>query len=542
MQWPAGASVVAALLVVLGGLAGPVAAASVVPQSPTSTGGVTDTAAANHTPTDPETDVIGWEHGYWYNETLPITEDDGLNESELGAVVNRSMARVEYIRQLEFNRTVPVEVISRETYRAEYVDTNNTTTALRTFDNVKFEALFLIGEDRDSLEVQQSNRGSNVLGFYSPRDDRIVIVSESETPRITETTLGHELVHALQFGQFNTSEFNSSTRELHNARNGVIEGDARYVDQKYGELCEAEWNCTSQPPSEGGGGDLHLGVYIMKYFPYSDGPGFIELVREEGGWAAVNELYTSPPESAEQVIRPEKYREDAPTSVDLPDRSTDAWSRVTPADRAPYGSVGQASITAMFAYPAYDESRDAQPVVAPREFLNINPDGSVDSADPINYDIDYASGWDGDKLWVYENDAGETAYTWRIVWDTEADAAEFADGYRRLLEYWGGQPVDGYEGVWRIPEGESGFADVFHVHVEGDTVTIVNAPTREQLNEVQSGALVTPSPTTSHTPTPRPPVTTAPSANPTTSPGQPGFGVVAALAGLSAGLLWWRRD
>lgn len=540
MQARAGASVLVALLV-LSGLAGPVVAAPAVDGPASVTAAEPDRdrspATANHTPPDPDTDVLGWEGGYWYNETLPITESDGLNETELQAVVNRSMARVEHIRGLEFNRSVPVEVISREEYRAEYVDTNNTSAALRTFDNVKFEALFLVGEDQDSLAVQESNRGSNVLGFYSPREDRIVVVSESQTPRVTETTLGHELVHALQFGQFNTSAFNSSTRELHNARNGVIEGDARYVDQIYGDRCDTAWNCTTQP-SSGGGGDLHLGIYIMKFFPYSDGPGFVAHVRAEGGWEAVNDLYQAPPESAEQVIVPEKYREDAPTEVTLEDRSTDEWSRVTPSNRAPYGSVGQPSIAAMFAYPAYDESREAGPVVPPRQFLNIESDGSVNSSDPINYNFDYANGWDGDKLWVYQDAENRTAYTWRIVWDSESDAAEFADGYRSLLQYWGGQPVDDHDGVWRIPEGESGFADAFHVEVEGDTVTIVNAPTVEAIDAVRDGTLATPTP--SPAPSPTTPSTT-PSTTPTSTPGQPGFGVVAALAGLAAGGLWYRR-
>lgn len=542
MQLRAGVTVVAALAVVVSALAVPVAAAPTVerPAGPVVGSEQTGGVPANHSaPADPEIDVLGWEAGYWYNETLHITEEDGLNQSELEAVVARSMARVEQLRDLEFNRSVPVEVISREAYREQYVD-SNTTETLRTFDNVKFEALFLIGEDRDSLAVQEANRGSNVLGFYSPSDDRIVIVSETETPRVTETTLGHELVHALQFGQFNMSAFNSSTRELHNARNGVIEGDASYVDRLYGEKCGTEWNCTTQASSGGGGGgDLHLGVYIMKFFPYSDGPGFVEYIRQEGDWEAVNDLYTAPPRSAEQVIIPAQYREDAPADVSLPDRSNEEWSRVTPSGRAPYGSVGQPSIAAMFAYPAYDDSRNAGPVVAPRQFLNVDPDGSVNSSDPINYNFDYANGWAGDKLWVYQNDENQTAYTWRIVWDTETEAAEFAQGYRSLLRYWGGEPVDGHDGVWRISEGESGFADAFHLQVEGDAVTIVNAPTVEALDEVQDGTLATPTPTRTSTPTAtRSP---SPSASPTGTPGQPGFGFGLGLAGLAAGLLWWRR-
>ncbi|MFC7081547.1 hypothetical protein [Halorussus caseinilyticus] len=37
--------------------------------------------------------------------------------------------------------------------------------------------------------------------------------------------------------------------------------------------------------------------------------------------------------------------------------------------------------------------------------------------------------------------------------------------------------------MWRIPDG--GFADAFYVSVDGRNVTIVNAPTVEQLSEVR---------------------------------------------------------
>jgi hypothetical protein len=448
----------------------------------------TTTTSPSFDYTDPESDVLGWEGGYWHNESLAVTTGDGLNETELDAVVVRAMARVERVRGLEFEETVPVSVVSRATYREEYASASNETPTLRTFDNVKFEALFLVGEDRDSLAVQSSNRGSNVLGFYTPRDERIVIVSGSDNASIEERTLGHELVHALQDQQFGLGNGSTPTRETHNARNGLVEGDARYVDRLYTDRCGAAWSCVS-PESDGGDGssNLHLGIYIMKYFPYSDGPGFVRHLRSTGGWATVNTVYGALPESAEQVIEPSKYLDDSPTNVSLSDRSSDGWQRVTPADRAPYGSVGQASVTAMFAYPAYNSERTGS-VVSPRTFLNLDENGNVNSSDPINYDIPYADGWDGDKLLVYENADGDTGYAWRLVWDSSEDATEFAAGYRSLLEYWGAEEVEGADGVYRIPENESAFADAFYVHVEGDTVTIVNAPTVEALSEVHAAA------------------------------------------------------
>jgi hypothetical protein len=466
------------------------AATSTATQSPTETA----TPAPNETMqsdlADPPSDRLGWEDGYWYNETVPVNATDGLNQTELDIVVARSMARVEHIRQLEFQETVPVSVINRSTYRERYVGGSaNYTESFRTFDNVKFETLFLIGERQDSLAVQNTNRGSNVLGFYSPANDTIVVVSESAQPVLNdELTLGHELVHALQDQQFDISRYERPTREVYNAYNGLIEGDARSVELRYKERCGAEWDCLSVPSEgSGGGGDLHFGVYILNYFPYSDGPGFVDYHQKRGGWDAVNAIYDAPPASAEQVIHPDLYREDAPTNVSLTDSNAGDWERVRPEPPRPsqlrpaYASFGQSGVVAMFAYTLYDSANRSR-VVQPDEFLNLEG-GQVNSTDPLNYAIDYADGWDGDRLHIYDTpgEDNETAYVWRSVWDSPAEAKEFAAGYRNLLSHWGGERV-GSQNHWEVTKGP--FRDAFYIEVEGDTVTIVNAPSASDLGDV----------------------------------------------------------
>lgn len=437
---------------------------------------------SENAPEDPPTDRLGWEQGIWHNESIDVDASDGFSHRELNLTVARAMARVEHIRQLEFDEPVTVSILSREEYRNQSAF-GNTSDTLKTFDNAKFEALFLVGEETDALAIQESNRGSSVLGYYSPSQDEIVIVSDTKQPSIEETTLGHELVHALQFRIF-SPDYERPTRDRVNANDGLIEGDARYVDQRYRAKCNEDWDCVSPPADDGGGGgggDLHLGIYLMKYFPYSDGPGFVHHVKAQGGWDAVNVLYENPPTSSEQVMSPEKYGNDAPTDVELEDRSSSAWEVVEPKGRAPYAEVGVGGITAMFAYPAYDQSRRGG-VADPQNFLNLTPNGEVSSTDPINYDIDFTEGWDGEKLVIYQNDAGEIGYVWRIAWDSPEDAQEFVEGYRLLLQYWGAEERG--DGVYVIPEGESDFADAFRVTVEGDTVTIVNAPTTNELDDV----------------------------------------------------------
>ncbi|MFC7081620.1 Hvo_1808 family surface protein [Halorussus caseinilyticus] len=443
-------------------------------------------------PDDPETDVLGWEAGYWYNETLDVNPDDGLNETELDQTVARAMARVERVRQLEFEERVPVEIVTRDEFRSDQSN-RSTPDDRRLFDNAKYESLFMIGESTDSIAVQNRNSGSSVGGYYSPSKEEIVVVSENtSTPKLDEITLSQELFHALQDQHFNLSKFDQSTRELHNAKDGVIEGDGNYVDHLYSKRCENQWNGDCLTPDDGSGssgGLANIGPYLIKFQPYSDGPAFVRGVQKRGGWDAVNALYENPPASTEQVIHPEKYGTDTPAEFDIEDRTTNGWERLELQGRPNYGSVGEAGIFAMLMYPYYPSQGQTQ-VVPARQFFNLKQGtDQLRSFDPLNYNSTYSTGWDGDKLAVYTNDAArtnETGYVWKTVWDSNQDAAEFVEGYRKVLEYNDAKQVDNRADTWRI-EG-NGFADAFYVQKQGDTVVIVNAPTVSDLPDVRRGA------------------------------------------------------
>ncbi|WP_049900755.1 Hvo_1808 family surface protein [Halococcus agarilyticus] len=453
----------------------------------------TDTQGAMQNLADPPEDVLGWENGVWYNESIPVAAADGLNATERRAVVNRTMARIERVRELEFNRTVPVEVISREEFqqRPSAGTGGDAAPAFRTFDNAKFEGLFLIGEAENSLAVQQANRGQSVAGYYSPTEDSIVVVSESATPRLNRSTLAHELVHALQDQQFDLAASNPATREAYNARNGLIEGEANYVQRRYDDRCGGEWECldldAGSTANTSAGDGLHLGVYVLSFFPYADGPGFVDAIYQQRGWEGVNALHDDLPASTEQVIRPDLYGEDAPTNVSIDDTSSEGWSRVEleRPGRPDYAVLGQSALAAMFAYTLYDDYNRST-AVSPREFLNTDGPGQVNQSDPFNYGLNYTDGWDGDKMFVYQQ-RNRTGYVWKLTWDSPAEAREFVAGYEQLLAHWGGSPVGEDGNVWQVRE-ESPFADAFSIQRDGDTVTIVNAPTVDGLDAVHDGA------------------------------------------------------
>jgi hypothetical protein len=436
---------------------------------------------------DPETDRLGWENGYWYDDPVAIDTSDGLNESERETVISRAMARVEYIRGLEFEESVNISVVSRSNYTMPGSGSSDTDEAFQRFDNAKFEALFVIGNSENSLQTQSDTRNQTIGGFYSPQRGDIVLVSESATPQLEgPETLAHELTHALQDQHLNLRG-NAETRDAYNGRNGLIEGDASTVENEYMDRCGSSWACLSGSGEQAGSGDdsedsdgpsINLGVYILEYFPYSDGTALIDHLRSEGGWDAVNAAFEEPPTSSTAAIHPDRYGSFEPETVRLSDRTANGWERVRPPDRADYATLGQSGLTAMFAYTLYDDYND-DAVVAPQEFLNLDA-GSVNETDPFNYGLPATNGWTGDRMHVYER-GDETAYVWRIAWESADEAATFADQYRSLLRHWGGERTSG--NTWTIPE-DSPFTDAVSLRVDGDTVTIVNAPSQADLNDV----------------------------------------------------------
>ncbi|MFB6155125.1 MAG: Hvo_1808 family surface protein [Haloferacaceae archaeon] len=415
-------------------------------------------------PEDPPTDRLGWEAGYWYNESIHVDQSDGLNASEREAFVARTMARVERIRGLEFERPVPVEVVTREKYR-------NNSSAFSfphsAWDEQVWEALLLVGEDASVNRTFEQLYGGNVLGYYSPSKDSIVVVSDSGEAVIDRGTLAHELVHALQDQHFGFT--GEPTLDARYAAQGLTEGDPSLVASMYQDRCEqGNWSCVPSPGARGsGGGRFNYGVYLTIYQPYSEGPAFVHSLYERGGWDAVNAAYRNRPASTEQVIHPRKYPDERPVEVTVPDRSAADWH---PIDHDPQvQTVGEGALFAMFWANGY--VTDEQ----------LRSDDSPYS--PFNYSYPKTDGWAGDAVVPYESDAGEYGYVFRTEWDTTADARQFAKAYRAMLQLrQGATRAEGPGETLVVADGP--FADAFRVVRDGRTVTVVNAPTVEALDSV----------------------------------------------------------
>ncbi|ADD05766.1 uncharacterized protein Nmag_2199 [Natrialba magadii ATCC 43099] len=500
-QLTAGLAVLAAL-VLLGAAIGGVAIFS--PGDDPGPGPDSDSGAGDHEqnglesevpqedrPDDPATtETIGYVDGYWYDDELPVDDrDDAVVESdELDAVVARSMARVELIRNLTFEGEADVDVISREEYQAEHGDMfANVTGDEHLQQNVNYEALFMVDRETDATDAFESLYGGAVDGFYDPATDEIVLVSDNpDTPELDEVVLGHELLHALQDQHFDLRSYDRETIDQDNAKNGLIEGDAVWVDTAYEQRCEADWDCLQPDRIPPAPDDLNWGLYLTMYQPYDDGPDYVDYLLEQDSWDAVDAAYDDPPASSSEVIRPGDDRE--PTAIEVEDQSNDEWTQLELDDDVASESVGEAGMVAMFAGGAFDPQRPT--VIDRADFVGSE----------MGYEFDHAitDGWAGDELVTYvatndgetaddaDVDVGDTGYVWQTEWTSTEDASQFADAYLELLALYDGESVDDSQDTYVIDDG---FPGAYHVEQDDETVTIVRAPTVDDLDAIDPGAV-----------------------------------------------------
>jgi hypothetical protein len=119
---------------------------------------------------------------------------------------------------------------------------------------------------------------------------------------------------------------------------------------------------------------------------------------DDGGWNLVNEAYTNPPSTTEQIMHPEKYfAQENAQSIELP-TVTDDWT-LKKTDR-----FGEYFI-----------------------FVMLDNWLSEDDAEEA------AAGWGGDIINYYEKDDNDFLFTWNIVWDSEDDANQFYLAFQDMM-------------------------------------------------------------------------------------------------------------
>jgi hypothetical protein len=331
--------------------------------------------------------------------------------SQPGAMADRIRRiedRVEEVRELEFKREVPSEILPTSQLVAKLlaeVDKETDVGELRS----QTRALVSLGQiptGTDLVSLLRGVQAESVLGFYvpgtGPDEGKLFVRSEGGLTPFAEWVLSHELTHALTDQHFDLTradrlEDQGADDELL-AYTALVEGDATLTMQQYliTQMDPASRAAVAREGLNQSTPRLDKAPAVIREslgFPYDAGLEFVTTLYRRGGWDAVNRAYRDPPTSTEQVLHPDRYlNRDRPTAVTVPDlarRLGTGWKQGT--------DVG---------WGEFDTSLllgDEVPVTAAR--------GA-------------AAGWDGGRLRTFERGNG-TAMVLRTVWDSAGEATEY---------------------------------------------------------------------------------------------------------------------
>jgi hypothetical protein len=250
-----------------------------------------------------------------------------------------------------------------------------------------------------------------VAGYYDPDTRQLTVIdSDGELDTLARLILAHEVMHALQDQRWDlgalidAAEGNS---DRYAGLVGLVEGEAtQLMTQWMLQHGMDDPGAFEDVPGLGGSGLDAMPPAIRRslLYPYLDG---LRLVLDRWGvegWPGVDALWESPPTSSEQVMHPERYPDDTPVTIELPDlaaRLGEGWSESFAT------TLGELDTGVWVADGAEWE-------VGFSLGGTTLPNGEA------------AAGWGGDRVASLEGPDGTWGLAWQTAWDTPDDAAEFA--------------------------------------------------------------------------------------------------------------------
>lgn len=282
-----------------------------------------------------------------------------------------------------------------------------------------------LGNLRDTMRMVMT---SQVAAYYDPETERIWVLSTGGGSAQEEGLVyAHELYHALQDQYFDLQAYMPEHDQLDAdqvlARTAVVEGEATYIHTMWvlrsalnstpprmlvAPAIQMQANLSVEQLREmaGNAADMdEVPPFILETLMgnYMKGAAFVFAIQEKG-WPEVEKLYKEyPPQSTEQILHPEKWfaREGA-SSITWTDLGTQRQLR----DWELIDDDVMGEIQWRIVFKAQDQA-----------------DGEA-----------AAAGWDGDRYAVFKRKGSDdTLMLLRTAWDSEAEATQFVDAYRRAL-------------------------------------------------------------------------------------------------------------
>ena len=319
-------------------------------------------------------------------------------------LVREAIPKIERVSGLTFKTPPVVEARTTQEVRAflERQFAEETTTRDLEGQVAAYKVFGLLADTVDARRLLLDLLTEQIIGFYDPDTDVLYVV-ESAPEQLRQTTIEHELLHALQDQYLSLDSLQQirGDNDRATAVHAVVEGQATYEQLQanlgLGDIAEQLPGGWDRVRTEIRRGSTNMprfsaAPFIIQetlLFPYLSGAEFVRRVKR--GPDSIPVPLRRFPASTEQVLHPEAYdAPDAPTTVTLP---------------AP--AIGTAT---------YDNNLGEFET----RLVLFEWAGDLTAA------IRGAAGWDGDRYVLFDVGGGR-GLAWLTVWDTEIDAIEFFD-------------------------------------------------------------------------------------------------------------------
>ncbi|MDB4960546.1 MAG: hypothetical protein JWP01_545 [Myxococcales bacterium] len=289
----------------------------------------------------------------------------------------------------------------------------------------------------DLVKTLEQTMTSQAAAYYDPAAKKFFVVMAPDNDMMFDTISAHELTHALQDKHFDLVKYLPITldEDAGFARKFVVEGDATFsmiaylmMDKAGADklpsmvklmrpqietmagmgVTEYADQMKTQAAAFGGMDDqMKASMETMGELPpviigpliasYMKGAVLAMTAYENGGWKTVDSLYTSPPDSTEQVLHPSTKlfpKRERPKQVTLP--------KLTGTELI-------------------------QNVIGELQWSIYFKQWGIELADA-------APGWGGDRYAVMRSDSGTLTGYLATTWDSPKDAKEFHDAYVASLK------------------------------------------------------------------------------------------------------------
>jgi hypothetical protein len=379
-------------------------------------------------------------------QSLATSGAHAQTSDSLCARVDSIQIELEAIRGLQFKHPVPCRlqsVADFESYLDKMLQQQIPDRLIKNYGKiVKKLGLYRGPEIEDYRDMAKMVMQSQAAAYYDPESKTFYLLMQELPQSMLASVYAHELYHGLQDQYFDLQKYALGQVGTLNddqllARQAVVEGEATYImtlwtmKKMFGALPQPAVLDMSIPMQANldvgtilqmlksgsvpqvATGDMEKAVAAMDKIPpflletligaYLKGMAFVHEI-QKSGWEKVQQLYTKPPQSSEQILHPQKWLEnESPQLL--------KWA-----------------------------SFDSEPIFKDWELLEANTVGELQwriifaEHNMAEKGKTAAAGWNGDAFAVLRNrDSGKLLLLVYSCWDAAAEAQEFKTAYEELL-------------------------------------------------------------------------------------------------------------